>query len=86
MNTKIIGLDPDEVKGYQLRYPVDVLYGDRWVNTNRQRSRIVPMAKGGLFLVTKDARLANPVSLRLDGVWSHHRVANELPANYSLEK
>lgn len=43
------GVNPNEVKAYQVRYPVDVLYGKRWFNTNRQRSRITPMQPGGFF-------------------------------------
>lgn len=79
-------LSVSNVKAYQIRYPVDVLYGKRWFNTDRERSRIIPMVPGGFFAVTNEARLANPVSLRLDGVWSKDRLANLLPMDYSPEE
>lgn len=84
--TNADGLSLSEVKAYQVRYPVDVLYGKRWFNTNRQRSRITPMQPGGFFAVTNEARLANPVSLKLDGVWAKDRLANLLPTDYSPEE
>jgi hypothetical protein len=80
--TNADGLRPEEVKAYNIRYPVDVLYGKRWFNTERQRSRITAMHPTGYFVVTNEARLANPVSLRLDGVWSMDRLANLLPTDY----
>ncbi len=77
------GLAPEEVKAYRIRFPVDVLYGERkWFKPNRIRSRIVPQGIGGIFLVTNRARLANPLSFRLDGAWSSYRLANLLPVNY----
>lgn len=84
--TKADGLSVNEVKAYQIRYPVDVLYGKRWFNTDRERSRITPMQPGGYFVVTNEARLANPVSLRLDGIWSKDRLANLLPTDYKPEE
>lgn len=79
----IPSLQPEEVKAYRVRFPLDVLYGKRrWYNPNRARSRIVPKGIGGIFLVTNRARLANPLSFRLDGVWSNYRIANLLPVNY----
>ena len=86
MFTNVSGLTPQNVKMYRLRFPVDVLYGKRWSNTDRARSRITPMARGGVIIVTQDARLANPVSVRLDGAWSSHRFANLLPEDYSPEE
>lgn len=86
LNSNIPGLKPEDVKAYQLIHPVDVLFGKRWFNTNRARSRVVPMARNGIFLVSNQARLVNPVSLRLDGRWSADRVANLLPVDYSLEE
>lgn len=86
LHSGVSGLDPDDVKAYQLRYPVDVLYGQRWFNTNRQRSRIVPIGRAGIFLVTNHAGLANPLTLRLDGTWSTHRLANHLPSDYNLQE
>lgn len=83
--TNADGLNINDVKAYQVRYPVDVLYGKRWFNTDPQRSRIIPMQPAGYFVVTNEARLANPVSLRLDGVWSKDRLANLLPTDYSPE-
>jgi hypothetical protein len=80
--TNADGLRPEEVKAYNIRYPVDVLYGKRWFKTDRQRSRITAMHPTGYFVVTNEARLANPVSLRLDGVWSMDRLANLLPTDY----
>lgn len=80
------GLNVNEVKAYQIRYPVDVLYGKRWFNTDKERSRITPMQPGGYFVVTNEARLANPVSLRLDGVWSKDRLAHLLPTDYKPEE
>lgn len=81
--SEIPGLKRGEVKTYRLRFPVDVFYGKkRWYNPNRARSRIVPKGLGGIFLVTDRARLANPLSFRLDGVWSGYRIANLLPVNY----
>lgn len=80
--TNADGLSPEEVKAYNIRYPVDVLYGKRWFNTDRQRSRITSIHPAGYFVVTNEARLANPVSLRLDGVWSKDRLANLLPTDY----
>lgn len=79
------GINISDVKAYQIRYPVDVLYGKRWFNTDPERSRIIPLQPGGYFAVTKEARLANPVSLRLDGVWSKDRLANLLPTDYRPE-
>lgn len=77
------GLRPEEVKVYRIRFPLEVFYGKRkWYNTNRLQSRIVPMGIGGIFLVTNRARLANPLSFRLDGAWSMNRIANLLPVNY----
>lgn len=77
------GLASDKVKAYRIRFPVDVLYGKRrWFSPERARSRIVPRGVGGVFLVTNRASLANPLSFRLDGVWSNYRLANLLPSNY----
>lgn len=84
--TNVNGLRLKDVKAYQIRYPVDVLYGKRWFNTDKERSRITPMQPGGYFVVTNEARLANPVSLRLDGVWSQDRLANLLPTDYNPEE
>ncbi len=84
--SKTGGLSLSEVKAYQVRYPVDVLYGRRWFNTTRQRSRITPLQPGGFFAVTNDARLANPVSLRLDGEWSKDRLADLLPTDYNPQE
>ena len=80
------GLSPAEVKIYQVRYPVDVLYGRRRLSTDRQRSRIIPLQPGGYFVVTNEARLADPVSLQVGGVWSNDRVANLLPVDYQPEE
>ncbi len=83
--TSVSFINERNVKAYRLNSPVDVLYGYRWrwSRNHRQRSRLVPMRESGIFLVTKEARLLNPASLRLDGAWSHERVADFLPANYS---
>lgn len=81
--TEAKDLSVDDIKAYQIRYPVDVLYGKRWFNTVRERSRITPLQPGGFFAVTNEARLANPVSLRLDGVWSKDRLADLLPTDYN---
>lgn len=83
----IPGVTLEDVKIYQLKSPVDVLYGSKWFDmTERERSRIVPMAGNGVFMITNQARLLNPISLRLDGVWAAHRLANLLPENYALEE
>lgn len=78
----IPGLRPRDVKAYRLRMPVDVLFGKRWFNTKRERSRLVPVGRAGIFLVSKEGKLLNPLSLRLDGVWAYDRLANLLPADY----
>jgi len=82
----IPGLSPKNARAYRLRFPVDVLYGKRWFNRNRVRSRIVPKGRGGIFIVTNQARLANPISLRQDGAWSRDRLANLLPVDYHPEE
>lgn len=83
-HANVSGLTIEDINVYRLRYPVDVLYGRRCFNKDRARSRITPTARGGIFVVTDQARLLNPVSLRVDGVWSTHRLANLLPENYEL--
>lgn len=76
--------DDVTLKGFRLRHPVDVLYGSRpGLQDTRARSGLVPMRDSGIFLVTKHGRLYDPLSVRLDGEWSYHRVANLLPINYS---
>ena len=85
--SKIAGSESEEIKAYRIRFPVDVVYGERrWFKPSRARSRIVPLGIGGIFLVTNRARLANPLSFRLDGAWSKDRLANLLPVNYSPEE
>lgn len=74
------------VKGFWLRAPVDVLYGRRSrTSDNRARSRLVPMDRSGAFLVTENGSLVDPLSLRLDGSWSHYRVGDLLPLDYTHE-
>lgn len=88
LHTSGNGREMDNVKdykAYQLNYPVDVLYGSQWFNEKLQRSRLIPLSKGGIFIVTNQARLANPLDLRLDGAWSQKRVANILPVGYRPE-
>ncbi|WP_428235134.1 carboxypeptidase-like regulatory domain-containing protein [Gracilimonas sp.] len=71
------------VKVYRLEDPVDVLYGDKNDNFHqRERSRITPLTEVGVFIVTEDGKLKNPKSLRLDGVWASHLIANLLPIEY----
>lgn len=85
--SSITGLPQEDLKVFRLRFPVDVLYGERrWYSPNRVRSRIVPRSSGGIFLVTNRGRLANPLAFRLDGVWSHYRLANLLPDNYQPDE
>ncbi len=71
------------VKVYRLQDPVDILYGDKNDNFHqRERSRITPLSEVGIFIVTEDGKLKNPKSLRLDGVWASHLIANLLPIEY----
>lgn len=86
MHANITGLSSKNVKAYRLRSPVDVLYGNRWFNRDRVRSRITPEAMGGIFVVTDQARLANPLALKLGGPWSIHRLADLLPTDYNLNE
>ncbi|WP_421773868.1 carboxypeptidase-like regulatory domain-containing protein [Gracilimonas sp.] len=87
---EFIRTSPDEnigneqrVKVYRLQNPVDVLYGDKNNNFHqRERSRITPLTEVGVFIVTEDGKLKNPKSLRLDGVWASHLIANLLPIEY----
>lgn len=78
---------PDNLmKGYKLNQPVDILYGRRSrYGDNRVRSRLVPLTNRNEFFVNAWGRLQDPLSLRLDGVWSQHRIGNMLPVDYEPE-
>lgn len=72
--------------GFRLRQPVDVLYGRRTqVSDSRSRSRLVPMNESGIFMITENGQLYDPVSLRIDGAWSFERVANLLPDDFRID-
>lgn len=89
IHTETPGVDSESAKTFRLEGPADILYGRNtgYGNSdNRTRSRLVPMNRRGTFVVTEQGRLANPSSLRVDGVWSRDRVAELLPITYEQEE
>lgn len=89
IHTNIPGTDSETAKTYRLQGPTDILYGRNTGYSNidnRIRSRLIPMNRSGMFVVTKQGRLSNPSSLRIDGAWAQDRVAELLPVTYSLEE
>lgn len=77
---------PATLKGYRLNGPIDILYGRSSSGSSdaQRRSRLVPMADSGVFLVTQSGRLFDPASLRVDGAWSNDRVGDLLPITFTL--
>lgn len=89
IHTNIPGTDSERTKTFRLRGPVDILYGRNAgysTSDNRLRSRLVPMNRSGIFVVTEHGRLANPSALRIDGVWAKDRVAKLIPVTYTPDE
>lgn len=77
----------DELKGFQIRRErIDVLIGRRSYRTdNRQRAILVPANVNGIFILTKERVLSNPLELAVGGDWARYRLADKLPVDYYFE-
>ncbi|MFU8811549.1 MAG: carboxypeptidase-like regulatory domain-containing protein [Balneolaceae bacterium] len=75
-----------DVKAFATHGPVDVLYGrepaTRMDIDRRTRSALVPQHRERVFLVRKDGTLVDPGDVGIQGVWSTHRLAHQLPPDF----
>lgn len=73
----------EEVKGFMLREPVDVLIGRKSIRSDtRRRARIIPMMDDQIFFVTPEGNLADLMSIATAGHWSAMRMADMVPIDY----
>ncbi|TVQ01782.1 MAG: carboxypeptidase-like regulatory domain-containing protein [Balneolaceae bacterium] len=73
------------LKGFRIRENVDIIFLRSYARSViRERSRLVPQNPSNIFLVTEHGRLFHPLSLRIDGVWSQHRIGDLLPVGFTL--
>lgn len=76
-------LPSDELKGFLLREPVDVLYGRKSIrNDRRQRSTIISMVDDQIILVSPDGNLVDINSIATAGYWSAMRMADMVSIDY----
>lgn len=77
-----------QLKGYILTERIDIQYRCRprglveRLLGRRCRSALIPVSEDDIFIVTDRGTLLDPLSLKLVGHWSNHRLANMLPYDY----
>ena len=81
------GINPElvlqDVKGFTLNEPVDILIGRRsYIHDNRKRARLVPVRSDKSFFVMPNGNVLDIMSLAVTGYWSSYRMADLVPIDF----